>query len=92
VFRALEGALAVWRETERSLRLGLAASAPEVKAKIEPKLATIELATRSNVTRKLQATTSQAGMEAMVSAHADAGVLHSGIDGGAVSRPAPPPR
>lgn len=50
--RALEGALALWRETEKSLRAGLSVSDDETKALVEKKLSTvIEPATRSIKTK-----------------------------------------
>jgi hypothetical protein len=39
--RALEGALSLWRETERALRLGLAVSDEETKAIVDKKLTTV---------------------------------------------------
>jgi hypothetical protein len=73
--RALEGALSLWRETERSLRLGLAVSDDETKAVLEKKLTTvIEPATRSiktkydNEEKALNDT-----LKALQAAHAEAG-------------------
>ncbi len=87
-FRALEGALALWRETERALRLGLDAADPAAKKTLEAKLATIEAATQKNATKKLDATVSKQTVIALGELHADAGVVlfrvkDAGADGAA---------
>jgi hypothetical protein len=77
VFRAVEGALALWRETERGLRLGLAQTDPGAKVVLEKKLATIEQATKTIATKKLapdEGSPSGPLMAAMREAHAEAGV------------------
>ena len=45
-FRAAEGAMALWRETERALRQGLEHASPEARASITKDLAVIEPATQ----------------------------------------------
>ena len=87
-FRALEGALALWRETERALRIGLTVSEPAAKQTLEAKLATIETATQKNATKKLDATVSKQTVIALGELHADAGVVlfrvkDAGADGAA---------
>jgi hypothetical protein len=88
-FRALEGGLSIWRETERALRLGRDAAAPDVRAVLEKKLAVIEEATRKIETKKDPATTSNTATQFMGEVHADAGVLlwrppkDAGADGAA---------
>jgi hypothetical protein len=76
IFRALEGALALWRETERSLRLGVAkAGSPAIKATLEKKLGVIEQATQKIATKKLESTQSSATLERLGDLHAEAGVI-----------------
>jgi hypothetical protein len=87
-FRALEGALALWRETERALRVGLPAAHPRAKGVLEKKLAVIEAATRRVETRKVDATVPIAVLTQMGEAHAQAGVAifkikDAGADGDA---------
>lgn len=74
-FRALEGALALWRETERALRLGLAAAEPAAKSTLEKKLAIIEPATQKIATKKVESATQKATVIALGDMHADAGVV-----------------
>lgn len=74
-FRALEGSLALWREAERSLRIGLPSMSASAKATIEPKLKTIEAATQAIVTKKMQSATSAPVIEMLGALHADAGVI-----------------
>jgi hypothetical protein len=88
--RALEGALSLWRETERALRLGLAVSDDETKALLDKKLATvIEPATHSiktkydNEEKALNDT-----LKAIQAAHADAGAT-PGQGGAPVPVPVP---
>jgi hypothetical protein len=74
-FRALEGALALWRETERALRLGLAVSEPAAKSMLEKKLAIIEPATQKVVTKKVESALAKQTVMALGEMHADAGVV-----------------
>lgn len=73
LFRAVEGALALWRETERALRIGLPLAAPRSKVTLEKKLAAIEAATRRIETTKLPPTPASV-LEAMSELHAEAGI------------------
>jgi hypothetical protein len=87
-FRALEGALALWREAERSLRLGLASAEPAAKSTLEKKLAIIEPATQKVVTKKVESAVQKEAVIALGDMHADAGVIlwkprDAGADGGA---------
>lgn len=87
-FRALEGALSIWRETERALRLGKDFAAPDVKAVLEKKLAVIEEATRKIDPKRDPNATNLAALQFMGEAHADAGVRlwrpkDAGADGAA---------
>lgn len=75
IFRALEGSLALWRETERALRLGLPNAAPAAKATLEAKLRIIEAATQAIATRKIASTITAANTEMLGDVHADAGVI-----------------
>jgi hypothetical protein len=83
-FRALEGALAVWRETERALRLGMAHAEPDPKAVLEKKLPTIEAATAKIESKKLPPDEGASAqiMAYMRNAHAEAGVLLAKPDAG----------
>ncbi|MBX3204717.1 MAG: hypothetical protein KF764_06590 [Labilithrix sp.] len=72
--RAAEGALSLWREAERALRLGLALAEPGPKAVLAKKLATIEAATRKIETTKL-ATVPADVLAYMGEVHAEAGVV-----------------
>jgi hypothetical protein len=76
-FRALEGALTLWRETERALRLGLAHAEPDPKAVLEKKLSAIEAATAKIDSKKLPPSEGSEAqiMAYMRNAHAEAGVL-----------------
>lgn len=74
-FRALEGALALWRETERALRLGLDAADPRVRRILEAKLAIIEPATQRCAPKKLDASASKETLVMLGEVHADAGVV-----------------
>ena len=73
-FRALEGSLALWREAERALRIGLPNAAPGAKTVLEGKLKTIEAATQAIATTRLAATIPAANTEMLGDLHADAGV------------------
>ena len=93
-FRALEGSLALWRETERALRLGLASMGPGAKATVEAKLKVIEPATQAIATKRVASATPPAAVLMLGEVHADAGVplwkdRDGGADGGADSG-APP--
>ncbi|AKV04249.1 hypothetical protein AKJ09_10912 [Labilithrix luteola] len=74
-FRALEGSLALWREAERALRLGVASSAPAAQTALTSKLATVEKATSEIAAKKLPGTVTQRSLEALGAVHADAGVI-----------------
>jgi hypothetical protein len=90
-FRALEGALALWRDTERMLRLGLPNAEPAAKATLDVKLKTIEAATQAIATKKMAATVAAPLLAALGDVHADAGMIlwkdagakDGGTDGGA---------
>ncbi len=75
IMRALEGALAEWREAERALRLGLANVGPGAKATLEGKLKIIEPATQAIATKKIDATAPQATLTFLGEVHADAGIV-----------------
>ncbi len=72
--RAVEGALALWREAERALRLGLPLADPGPKAALTKKLAVIEAATQKIQTKKLPPTPIST-LSYMADLHADAGVV-----------------
>ena len=87
-FRALEGALALWRETERALRIGLSAAEPAAKSTLEKKLAIIEPATQKIATKKVDSAAQKQTVIALGEMHADAGVIlfkprDAGADGSA---------
>ena len=93
-FRALEGSLALWRETERALRLGLANASPEAKAVLEKKLAIIEPATQAIATKKVASANPVEAVTALGDVHADAGIVlfkvkDAGAEGGADAGPPP---
>jgi hypothetical protein len=73
--RATEGALALWREAERALRLGLPNADQDTKAVLQKKLTQIERATRSIETVKMEPATASATMSFIGEAHAEAGVV-----------------
>jgi hypothetical protein len=74
IFRALEGSITIWRETERALRQGISkAASPATTTTLEKKLAVIEAATQKNSTKKLDDTTS-ATLRFLGDIHAEAGV------------------
>jgi hypothetical protein len=86
-FRALEGSLALWREAERALRLGLANAAPGPKAMLENKLKVIEPATQAIATKRVASATPAAAVMMLGDVHADAGIplwkdKDAGADGG----------
>ncbi len=88
--RALEGALALWRETERALRLGAPGADPSVKPALDRQLPTIEAATQRIATERSAATVAQPVLDRMGELHAmagivlwkDAGAADGGLDGG----------
>ena len=87
-FRALEGSLALWRETERALRLGLASSGPAAKAMLETKLKIIEPATQAIATKRIASASPPEAVLMLADVHADAGVpllraKDAGAEGGA---------
>jgi hypothetical protein len=89
-FRALEGSLALWRETERALRLGLGKCAPATRAAIEKDLAEIEPATQKNATKHLAADATRATTDFLGGLHAEAGIAlfgDAGADAGADAGP-----
>jgi hypothetical protein len=93
-FRALEGSLALWRETERALRLGLANASPAAKAVIERKLAIIEPATQAIATKKVASASPAEAVQALGDVHADAGIVlfkarDAGAEGGVDAGPPP---
>ncbi len=73
-FRALEGSLALWRETERALRLGLASAGPGAKGMLETKLKVIEPATQAIATKRIASATPPAAVLMLGDVHAEAGV------------------
>ena len=83
-FRALEGSLALWRETERALRLGQANAGAGAKATIDAKLKTIEPATQAIATKKIASASPAAAVLMLGDVHLDAGIpLWKGKDAGA---------
>jgi hypothetical protein len=74
MMRALEGALALWREAERSLRLGTSMAEPGARAVLERKLAIIEAATRKIETQRRESTAQVDVLRFMSEVHAEAGV------------------
>jgi hypothetical protein len=87
-FRALEGSLARWRETERALRLGLSSAGPAAKEVIEKKLAIIEPATQAIATKKVASASPVETVTMIGDVHADAGIVlfrvkDAGAEGGA---------
>jgi hypothetical protein len=94
-FRALEGSLAVWRETERALRLGLANASPAAKAMLETKLKVIEPATQAIATKRIASASPPEAVLMLADVHADAGVpiirsKDAGAEGGAADGGAMP--
>lgn len=88
-FRALEGSLALWRETERALRLGLPSASPATKATLEAKLKVIEAATQAIAAKKIGSSAPDSTVVMLGDIHADAGIMlwkgagDAGADGGA---------
>jgi hypothetical protein len=94
-FRALEGSLAVWRETERAQRLGLANASPAAKAMLETKLKVIEPATQAIATKRIASASPPEAVLMLADVHADAGVpiirsKDAGAEGGAADGGAMP--
>jgi len=94
-FRALEGSLALWRETERALRLGLASAAPAAKATLENKLKVIEPATQAIATKRIASASTPETVMMLGEVHADAGIplwkgKDAGADGGGADGGPPP--
>lgn len=94
-FRALEGSLALWRETERALRLGLPNASPAAKSTLEAKLKIIEGATQAIAAKRLAGTISSPAVVMLGEVHADAGVMlwkDAGAKDGGSDAGAPPPK
>ncbi len=86
-FRALEGSLALWREAERALRLGLTNTSPTARATIEGKLKVIEPATQAIATKRIASASPPETVLMLGEVHADAGIplwkdRDAGADGG----------
>lgn len=97
IFRALEGALALYREAERALRLGLESADPATKETLASKLAVIEAATRKTTTKKLDANLAKETVIMLGDLHADAGIVlfrlkDAGAEAGAQDAGAPDAR
>jgi hypothetical protein len=73
-FRAAEGAMALWRETERTLRQGLEHASPEARDRITKDLAVIEPATQRIGLRREMSTVASDVLLRLGEAHAEAGV------------------
>lgn len=82
-FRAAEGAAALWREEERSLRMGLGASGPNAKKLVTEKLAVIEVATMKISLKKVESAEDEMLNAMLGDVHADAGVMLWKGDAGA---------
>jgi len=74
IFRAAEGAMAFWRETERALRLGLDHAAPEARDRLTQDLAIIEPATQKIGLKREMSTVAMDVLTRLGEAHAEAGV------------------
>ena len=81
-WRAAEGAMALWRETERALRQGLPGAQASARDDISADLRIIEDATQKHGLKKLQATVAADVMQRLAEAHGEAGVPLSPIDAG----------
>ena len=89
-FRALEGSLALWREAERALRVGLVNASPNARSVLEAKLKTIEGATQAIATKKVASASPAAAIAMLGDVHADAGIVlwrDGGADAGADAAP-----
>lgn len=93
VFRAAEGALALWRETERALRLGLDHADPPTRERVTRDLALIEPATQKSALKRDPLTVASDVLARLGEAHAEAGVplaRDAGAgDAGALAAPSP---
>ena len=74
IFRATEGAMALWRETERAVRLGLDRTEGKVHDKLVQDLAVVEAATLKIGLKRDPSTIAADTMERLGEAHAEAGV------------------
>lgn len=74
VFRSAEGAMALWRETERAIRLGLDRTEGKVHEKLVQDLAMVEAATLKIGLKRDPSTIAADTMERLGEAHAEAGV------------------
>ena len=83
VFRAAEGAAALWREEERALRMGAGAASPAAKKLIGEKLAIIEPATLKIAIKQVESTEDQMLTALLGDVHADAGIVLWKGDAGA---------
>ncbi len=98
IFRAAEGAAALWREEERSLRMGLGASNPNAKKLVTEKLAVIEPLTLKISLKKVESAEDEMLTMMLGDVHADAGVAlwkkpdAGAPDGGAPDASAPSPK
>jgi len=74
VLRAAEGAMALWREAERALRLGLEHASQDTKDRVTKDLAVIEPATQKIGLKRDTSTIAADVMKRLGEAHAEAGV------------------
>ena len=74
LFRATEGAMALWRETERALRLGLDHASDSTRDRVTRDLAVIELATQKIGLPRETSTVAIDVITRLGEAHAEAGV------------------
>lgn len=74
IFRATEGAMALWRETERALRLGVEHAGADAQARVTKDLAIIEPATQKIALKRDTSTTASEVTARLAEAHAEAGV------------------
>ncbi len=89
IFRAAEGAAALWREEERSLRMGLGASGPNAKKLVTEKLAVIEPITLKISLKKVESAEDEMLTMMLGDVHADAGVALWKADAGTPDGGAP---
>jgi hypothetical protein len=82
VFRAAEGAAAMWRDEERALRIGSNVASPAVQKVVTEMLTQIEPMTLKIAIKKVESADEQAMVGFMAEVHADAGVLLMKLDGG----------
>jgi hypothetical protein len=85
VFRAAEGAAALWREEERALRMGVANASPGAKKRLTEALAVIEPKTAAISLKKVTSGEDQALNAILGDVHADAGVVLWKPDAGAAA-------